>query len=165
MKTATIYILGGMFALAMAGSSAFASVISVKEFNDRYEVSIDGSMDPHSTAKQVQARAETSSGAMEVSAAGTKTGSQAAEVAPVKEEKAEQAGSQPSATVTAGAAQEGSGEVASAKPAPYNRGAQMMAYLAQLPKRSDYVEGRLEARQLRWSKLVERASAHTAVTR
>jgi hypothetical protein len=34
----------------------------------------------------------------------------------------------------------------------YNRGQTAMDYMAKMPKRSDFVEGRLETRQARWSK-------------
>ncbi len=134
-----------------------AAVVHVHEYPDRIVVEIDGSMDPKLISSEGHRQAATQVVKTSEQVVSEKTVS----VIPTANKKESEAGlasgkerAVPDAVTTIAVASKEKvlPTVESNQKPEYNRGQQMMDYMAKMPKRSDFVEARLEARQTRWTK-------------
>ena len=122
-----------MLAIAALGVTcrAGAAVITVKEFPDRFVAEIDGSMDPKAVVKPDDQQGSTSAASVQ------------------NQHQPQAIQDKPSARAAAAARIV---EMQKQGDKPYSRAERVMEYLAKIPNRTDYVEGRLEAVQTRWAK-------------
>lgn len=133
-----ITVINGFVAVLIFSAPVFAAVTTIKEYPDRYVVEIDGSMD-----KKIAPDTERQT------ARPVRSPEVAAVQAPVRSMSAQATDDTP----------------APAKenplvPKPYDRAMQIRAYMSQLPPSHSQagIEGRLAARQARWSKQRSAAS-------
>lgn len=157
----SVLILLSAFFFSMPADSA---VISVNEFEDRIVIEIDGSMDPK-LHKELAKKISEIEVKNVVTPADKVADVQQPAVKAVAKAEAMTEMVKPSANniTTAAVSSSDQSDIrpASVPKAEYNRGQAVMDYMAKMPKREEYLTGRLESMQTRWSKKLAASGLNT----